>query len=308
MTEVALWRNPLYVQTVTSVVLFFLVVGAWVFVVQTRNPKWTAVWMSIKSWVLTSPILFLFAALPSPWPLVFVGAVAISGAKTFFRMTGMYHRSWYVWITYIFIGLQGYLVFRQYDRFFNIMPMLFFAAIALVPILRNSATQMIQYMALTLMNFIFMGWGFLHFGRILELPGGALIALYLVILLEFCEASFFAITRAWGKHKPLDNISTRFSVEGFIGSIFFTLLMAWALRHMLPDRSEIYWVSAGICVSVLGRFGAILLSVIRRDIGVKESGIFIIGRDDILARIDKAMFAAPAFYFIYLFILGQISL
>jgi phosphatidate cytidylyltransferase len=308
MIEQALWQSTFYVRTVTSVVAFFFVVGAIVYFLQRRDPKWISVWASIKSWVITSPIIFFFAALHSPWPFVFVVLVAIFGAKTFFRMTGMYHRSWFVWLTYIFILIQGYLIYNGHDRFFNIMPMLFLAATCLIPILRNSYTQMIQYIALSLINFIIMGWGFMHMGRIVLWENGPLIALYLMILFEFCEATNYAITRAFGKHKPIGNITSRFSIEGFLGSLALTLLLAWGLRYMLPDRSEIYWATCAISVAIFGRLGGLTLSVIRRDLNIKESGIFIIGRDDILSRIDKPMFAAPLIYYAFLAINGTYSL
>ncbi len=308
MSEVALWHNHQYVSIVTSLVAFFLVVGALVYFMQMRDPKWIGVWAALKSWVITSPFAVFFAALPMPWPLAFTVLIAIVGAKTFFQMTGMYHRSWFVWATYFFIIVQGYSIYRAYDRFFNIMPMVYFVAVGLIPILRNSTAQMIQYIALSLMNFILFGWGFMHIGRIVLWSGGPLIILYIVILCEFCESTNYVLTRLIGRHKPLQNITTRFSLEGFAGSLILTLLLAWGIRHMMPLYTERYWIMAGLAVAVAGRIGGLLLSVIRRDLGIKESGIFIIGRDDILARIDKPLFAAPVFYFAYLILDGTIRI
>ncbi len=308
MIDQALWRSEFYVRTVTSVVIFFFIVGAIVYILQRKNPRWISVWASIKSWVITSPVIFFFAALHSPWPFIFIVIVAILGAKTFFRMTGMYHRSWFVWLTYVFLLLQGYSIYEGHDRFFNNMPMIFLATATLIPILRNSYTQMIQYIALSLINFIIMGWGFMHLARIVMLENGPLIVLYLTILSEFNEATNYALTRSIGHHKPFSNITSRFSVEGFVGSLILTMLLAWGLRYMLPDRSEPYWIAAGLCVAVFGRLGGLTLSMIRRDLNIKESGIFIIGRDDILSRIDKPMFAAPAFYYAFLLLNGTYTL
>jgi phosphatidate cytidylyltransferase len=304
MNDTPLWQNSVYVWSVTSVVLFFFIFGGIVYFLQMKNPKWIGVWASIKSWVITSPLVFLFAGLPTPWPLLFIVFTAIFGAKTFFRMTGMYHRSWFVWLVYIFIMLQGYIIYRGYDRFFNVMPMIFFGAACMIPILRNNYVQMIQYVALSLINFILMGWAFMHFGRIVLWPGGPLMALYLTILFEFCESSNYALNRAFGRTKPLERITTRFSVQGFFGSIVLTILLAWGIRRMLPHHTEPYWLAAALSVSVVGRIGGLVLSVIRRDLNVKESGVFIIGRDDILARIGKTVFAVPVFYFAYLMLQG----
>jgi phosphatidate cytidylyltransferase len=308
MTSNALWDNKYYIQSVSGVVVFFFIVAIVVYSMQKRNPKWIGIWAAIKSWVITAPFIFVFFALPSPWPLIFVVMISISGAKAFFRMTGMYHRSWYVWCTYLFIFMQGYLIYKNYERIFHIMPMILLGTIGLIPLFRDSANRMIQYMALTLLNFIFMGWGFLHLGRILSWEGGALIALYLVIIAELSESAHYLVSSQFGKHRPLQNITTRFTWEGFIASIIFALMIAWGLRHMLPIRTEPYWVAAALGISIFSRMGSLIMSVIRRDLGVKESGIFIIGRDDILARIDSLMFSVPIVYFLYRILDGLIEL
>lgn len=305
MTDLPLWEtNSYYFVTTTRIVLFFLIFGGITYLLQRKDARWIAAWAGIKSWVLTSPIVFLGFALPDPWPLLLLLCVGILGAKTFFRMTGMYHRSWYVWVTYTFILAQTYLVYKGHERAFNIMPMIFFAAIAMIPLLRNSATHMIQYMGLALMNFIFVGWGYMHLGRILVWDSGPLIVLYLIILFEFCESTNFILNRSFGSHKPIDNITSHFSIEGFLGSVVLTLLLAWGIRLMLPVKGDAYWIAAGLSVSVVGRLGALLVAVIRRDLGIKDTGIFIVGRDDMLSRVDKTIFAAPLFYYSYLLIQG----
>ena len=234
MNSLGLWHNRTYVSTVTIVVAFFVVAGAIVYYMQSKNPKWIGVWAAIKSWVITAPVIFFFAALPAPWPLVFIVFAAISGSKTFYQMTGMYHRNSFVWLTYFFIALQAYLIYRGHVQFYNLMPMAFFVCIALIPIFSNTSAHMIQYLALALMNFIFMGWGFMHLARIVLWPGGPLIVLHLAILFEFCESCNYTITRAFGKHRPLHSISTRFSLEGFFISITFVNLAGFAWHQ---DRS-----------------------------------------------------------------------
>jgi phosphatidate cytidylyltransferase len=75
------------------------------------------------------------------------------------------------------------------------------------------------------------------------------------------------------------------------------------MRHLLPIRKEPFWLASSLIVILLGRSGDIILSVIRRDLGIKDSGLFIIGRDDILSRVDKFIFVAPAFYYVFQYLL-----
>ncbi len=306
--QAALWQDELYVKTVTIVMGFLFVMGALLFYMKTKNPKWITAWLSLKSWVFASPFVFVFAGLPAPLPFVGTVFAAVFGAKTFYRMTGMYHRTWFVMTTYCLIFAQGWLLYKDYDRFFNILPMAFFLILTLVPIIKNTATQMIQFLALSLMSFIFFGWSFLHVGRIIMWDQGIYLIIYLFILSEINETAYFAGGRTFGRHKMLQNISSRFTIEGFIFSILITAAVAFGLRSMLPARTELYWLTATFAIAVVGRVGSLLMSGIRRDLGVKESSVFIIGRDDILGRIDKIMFAAPFIFYAFQFLQGHISL
>jgi phosphatidate cytidylyltransferase len=47
----------------------------------------------------------------------------------------------------------------------------------------------------------------------------------------------------------------------------------------------------------------LLISVIRRDLGIKNTGIFIIGRDGLLTRVDKLIFVAPLYFYFYIYLL-----
>lgn len=306
MTDQGLWDNPTFFKIAWTTLLFIYTVGTAVFLVQRTNPKWIGSWASVKSWMVAGPLLLAVAALPSPWPFLILILACIYGSKTFFRMTGMYHRSWFVWASYFMIGLQAYLVMNYHDRFFNLMPMLFFAALCMIPILRNSSTHMIQYVALCLMNFIFFGWGLMHLGRIIMWPDGLLIALHIIILTEFSDSMQHLGNRLIGRTKPFSNVTARFTVEGYMFSVLMTLFLAFGLRGMLPDRTEPYWLTTGLAVLILGRLGSLTLSFIRKDLGIKDAGVFIIGRDDLLSRLDSLMFVAPAVYYGLSFLTGRL--
>lgn len=302
MGQEALWQNKLYVESALIIIAFLALVGPFVYYMKTKSPKWTGAWASIKSWVFATPAVLIVAALPDPWPFLGLLLAAIYGAKTFFRMTGMYHRSWFVWLSYIFILIQGHLIYHRDAQFYDILPMVFFATMILIPIFRNSASHMIQYTALSLMNMIFMGWGFMYLGRIMMWETGVFILLYLFILSEVCDSTLYTCGRLFGRFRPLSNLTNRFTVEGFVVSILITVVLAWGLRRMLPSSEEAYWLTAAISISVFGRIGSLFMSTIRRDLGIKDTGVFIIGRDDILARIDKFVFIAPIVYFMFIYL------
>ncbi|NQZ02185.1 MAG: phosphatidate cytidylyltransferase [Bdellovibrionales bacterium] len=302
MTLESMWLNPIYQQTAALVIGFIVMVGVVLRLVSTKSPHFAAAWASVKSWFFVAPILFVVFALPSPWPLVFLVLVGIFSAKTFYQMVGMYHRSWFIWATYLFMIALGIATYKQVGSAYNIAPMVFLGLVSIIPVLRNSATHMVQYMALSLMACIFFGWSFMHLGRLLMLEGGVFLVLYLYMLSEFAENTSFAGSRFFGKWKPFNKINTRVSIEGLLISIVLSMLLAWGMRHLLPDRSEKFWIAAGLVAVLFGTFGDLILSVIKRDLGIKNTGVFIFGRGDILSRTDKLIFVGPMYYYVYLYL------
>ena len=299
LNTAALWTDTLFRETAALIFAFLFAVGLALFLLHQTGAKFRGAWASVKSWLFASPLILLVAGLPYPYTLIFLVFIGVFSSKTFFRMVGIYHRSWFVWTTYVFIFALGALIHWRLESYFDVMPMLFLGCLSAIPLLRNSATHMIQYIALSLLCYIFFGWAFLHLGRILMFEHGIYILLYLFILVEFASAVNIAAGRLYGRTKLFQKITSRVSVEGIFTSVTLTLLLAWGMRHMLPDRSEKYWVTAALIASLWGRSGELFLSVIRRDLGIKNSGIFIIGRDDILARVDKLVFVAPMFFYAY---------
>lgn len=302
MSSEALWGNPIYQETAGLVIAFIAFVGVILFAFRQKNAHMAAAWASVKSWFFVAPLLITVFGLPSPWPLVFLVLVGIFSAKTFYQMVGIYHRSWFVWATYLFLAAIGYATYRRFHAAYDIAPMVFLGLISLIPILRNSATHMIQYMALSLMAFIFFGWSFMHLGRLLMIDGGVLLVIYLYILTEVSENISLAASRLIGRVKPFSKISVRVTLEGVVISVILSLLLAWGMRHLLPDRSEQFWIAAGLTAAIFGRLGDLILSVIRKDLGIKNSGVFIFGRGDILSRVDKLIFVGPMYYYIFIFL------
>jgi phosphatidate cytidylyltransferase len=302
-----LWQNPIFLETFALIMGGLVVLTLVVYVLKRKGAPYTSAWASLTSWLFVAPLLFATFALPKPWPLLFVTWMGVLSAKSFFQMVGMYHRSWFVWITYLFIFGLGHIIYHGQLEYYNLSPMIFLFVISLVPLLRNSATHMIQYLALSLLAFIFWGWAFLHIGRLLTFEGGQLLVLYLYLLTEVSENTTWACSKLFGKIRPFSRISTKVTLEGMIIGLLVTMLVAWGFRHLLPDRSEPFWIAAGLAAAIFGRMGDLVINVIRRDLGIKDTGIFIIGRDGIITRVDKLIVVGPMYFYLYIY-LQQVAL
>ncbi|KAB8289267.1 CDP-diglyceride synthetase [Bifidobacterium ramosum] len=104
---------------------------------------------------------------------------------------------------------------------------------------------------------------------------------------------------AWfGKHKLSPRISPKKSVEGLVGSMLFAMAGAFAIFACTYDPSlwaSRWWVPvvAGIMVGVVGTFGDLCASMLKRDIGIKDMGHLLKGHGGVMDRIDSILLSAP---------------
>ncbi len=296
----AAWESPVYRQTVFIVLLVIFVGAAINFVFKKKSHYFMIAWASIKSWLFLAPIMFGLMGLSAPLPIVFLTLLAIYGAKTYFQILGMFHQTYFVWICYS--GILGLGIFSQMNNLavYNEMPMAVLGLSCLVPLVQRNYKNMIQYISLTLLGFIFLGWSFMHLGLIMNFDNGIYQVMYLIILTEFCDNTNLAISRYFKGPKIISEINSKRTWISTGISILITVALAYGMRHLLPDRSEKYWLASGLIASFGGVIGDMVMTVLRRDAGVKIVSGFILGRGDFLQRMDRLIFVAPIYYFVML--------
>ncbi len=291
----------------TAVLVFgvLLVINLLQTFINKMDPRFVKGAANTGSWLLTVPFIFLALALAWPYPLVVLAFVSIYGAKNFFQMTGMYHRSNFVWACYLAIMFSAYCIYRNFIDIYNLMPIFMFFMVCFIPLLRNSYKHMVQYIALTLLNFCFI-WAFLHLGWIMKMDGGVYIIIYIIMLTEFFDTIYLAISRYLKNFKLISNITPKRSLEGFVLAGMITVLLGWGMRHLLPVRTEFYWGAVSLTCVLFASTGDSVLAVVRRDLGIKVTDSFILGRGDFFSRLDRLVFVAPIAHYV-LFLLGEVQ-
>lgn len=298
MLDTQTWNDPLFRESLGHFAILMALVGTGIFFNRKKSPLLKAAWASWISWCIAFPVLALLLALEGSWSLVGFVGLSIFGIREFYRITGMYDRYWYVWMSYIAVIATGLCIHFDYHLLYNLIPMILLYFVATIPIIQNEYKQMLQLISLSIIGYMMLGWGFLHLGWLAKWEFGARHLLLIILLTELCDTMNLGFSRIFGKTKWFAKIAPRRTIESFGLSFFFTLLFAFGLRHLLPERTEIYWISAAIAASLVGGLGDIVLSGFRRDINVKDRNTFIFGRSGVLDRLDRMIFVAPLYYYI----------
>lgn len=101
-----------------------------------------------------------------------------------------------------------------------------------------------------------------------------------------------------GKHKLFERISPKKTWEGSIGGAVFTMLAAYLLHKFLPDwysfQPAWVWVGMALTVVLFGTWGDLIESLMKREMGIKDSGKILPGHGGMLDRFDSALLAIPA--------------
>ena len=110
-----------------------------------------------------------------------------------------------------------------------------------------------------------------------------------------------------GKHKLFERISPKKTWEGSIGGAVFTMLAAFLLHHFLPDWYSFMpvwvWIGMALVVVLFGTWGDLIESLMKREMGIKDSGKILPGHGGMLDRFDSALLALPATV-VYLSLVG----
>ena len=129
---------------------------------------------------------------------------------------------------------------------------------------------------------------------------GIIIGFFLLLWANDTGAYLSGVS--FGRHKLMERISPKKSWEGFIGGVILAALVAWLLSGWLGVVDKTHWVIIAVIISVSGTYGDLIESMLKRSIGVKDSGTIMPGHGGFLDRFDSTILSFPLVYlFISLF-------
>ena len=107
----------------------------------------------------------------------------------------------------------------------------------------------------------------------------------------------YFVGTAFGSHKLASAISPGKTVEGFLGSIFGTILTAIVVGTFIFGLPFVKMAVAGFILALAATLGDLVESVLKRFANIKDSGIFLPGHGGALDRFDSILYTAPVFYY-----------
>ena len=120
---------------------------------------------------------------------------------------------------------------------------------------------------------------------------GALASL--VVVVKACDTGAYTVGRLIGRHKMAPVLSPGKTIEGAFGGLAFACLGSCATFAYLQQGSWPGWIAFGLIVGIAGMLGDLAESLIKRDVGVKDSSRWLPGFGGVLDILDSILLAAP---------------
>ena len=321
--------DPITARTLVLVAVFFILAGLGVItyekVSKTRDQNLRKRYLS---WYMIAPAVLIpayFGGLPFA---ILVGALALYCLKEFFGVVDVWGTSAYKWVGRIsgaalvgaalmesipwpdpIAGLaQGTPPFSSGSslahglHLFYVLPVFIIMLVLVIPIILQSYQGMVIKEAFTILGILYFGWFLGHLVFLRGLDNGFGYLIFLSMAVVFNDVLAYTVGRMWGKTPLAPAISPKKTREGALGGLAGSLFAALTFRYAVPDLNLTAVLAAGLLIGVAAPLGDLIISVIKRDMSVKDSGNLIPGHGGLLDRCDSLIFATPAFYYYLLLV------
>ena len=180
-----------------------------------------------------------------------------------------------------------------------------FLSIALIPIFafemfRRKKNRSMESMAVTFLGMFFIPWALGHLLMLRSLkPNGMIYVFFIFIVIWILDTGAYAVGVRLGKNKLASAVSPKKTVEGAVGGVVTGTLSAglFGFLFLKNDFTVFESLAIGFCISIISQFSDLAESVLKRDVGVKDSADLLPGHGGMLDRFDSFLFTAPLLYY-----------
>lgn len=265
-------------------------------------------WLRYGSWLVLLPLMFGPVLLGKAWTIGAVTILALLCLSEFARATGLFRE--YVTTAVVALGILAvnFAALDNWYRFFVALWPLTTVILLVATIPLDRPAGYIQRNALAIFAFMLLGVGLGHLGYMANDPGYRPLVLMLLAAIALNDVAAFTWGKLIGGRKLLPNTSPNKTISGAVGALCTTTALVAFLGHLIFAGTAMdHWallLFLGVLVSVAGQCGDLMLSSIKRDIGIKDMGAALPGHGGIMDRFNSLLLVAPAVFHLINYVVG----
>lgn len=272
---------------------------------------WTELAQRVRSWWVMAIVFTVAVALDRAVSLAFLGFVSFLALKEFLSLveTRRADRRVLFWaylaipIQYIWVGIYWYGMFIVF------IPVWVFLFLPLVMVGIGETKGFLRAAGTLNWGLMTTVFSLSHAAYLLSLPGvenpeagGAGLLLFLVLMTQLNDVCQYLFGKLFGRHRIVPSVSPGKTWEGFLGGVAATVLTSAVLAPYLTPLDGWLAPAVGGAIAIAGFVGDVVMSAVKRDLGVKDSSGMIPGHGGILDRVDSLTYTAPVFFHIMIYL------
>ncbi len=258
----------------------------------------------IKAWWAMVALLGIAFAFGRAGVIVLFALASLAALREFITLTPT-RRGDHVALAvafFVVLPLQYYLIWIDWYGMYSVfIPVYVFLLLATIAALRQDTKDFMGRVAETQWGLMISVFCLSHVPALLglKIPGyegrNLLLIAFLILVVQSSDVLQYVWGKLVGRHKIAPELSPSKTVEGFVGGVASATTLGsllWWITPFSPWQAGVMALS----ISLMGFFGGLVMSAIKRDRGVKDWGWMIEGHGGVLDRIDSVIFAAPVFF------------
>jgi phosphatidate cytidylyltransferase len=295
---------------IALIALYGLLAGAWFFArycLPDLSSSKGEILLRIKTWGWILLFLLPVFIAPTPWPQIMLGLISFLAFKEYITLTPARNQDrWAFLWAYIAIPLQYvWAGMAWYGMFIIFIPVYLFLLLPSRMVIAGHPKGFLRATATLHWGLMTTVYSLSHMAYLLALPerqgsfgtiSGACLLFLLIFLTQANDIAQFIWGRTLGKRPVLPLVSPKKTWEGLLGGLVTTTVLALLLGPVFSPMNGFAAAGIGLVIGVFGFLGDVVMSAVKRDIGVKDSGALLPGHGGILDRLDSLTFTAPLFF------------
>ena len=267
----------------------------------------TEIRVRTRSWVVLGLLIGIAAVMGGAWWMLGLFVLAAFAYVEFARATGLFRDPAVAWVPLIGLAALAFACVDHWWEMFSAVVVLTPVLITAVALVEDQPQGYLQRVSLAVFGFALVIVGLAHWAWIANDADYRPIVLLGVVAVQLNDVFAFCCGKAFGRRKLCPVTSPGKTRAGAIGALVLTTLLVTAAGRLYLGADSfathrVHVVVLGLLLSAAGQMGDLVLSSVKRDVGVKDMGVTIPGHGGLLDRFDSLLLAGPVLvYFLRYF-------
>lgn len=253
-----------------------------------------------RSWCWLAPCMLVPVLLGAAWVMLAVMMLSLLCFGEYARVTGLFREKTISGVVVLGIVLVALAVADHFDRLFYATAPLICALIAVVTLPQDRPQGYIQRVALGVLGFVLLGYSFGYLGQFANAADYRPVLTLILLAVEMNDLFGYTVGSLVRGPKLLPQTSPGRTISGSLGALVLTTLLVTGLGQLVFANTVMGRLDRllvlGAMISVLGQLGKLMMSAIKRDVQIKETGTALPGHGGLLDRFDSLVLVPPAVY------------